>query len=143
MLDANEPFDDTDANGEYLIANINPPDGDYSLREQLTRGRGHRRLDLLGADRRRSPTGRFPCAYVDIDASDDPVVTDKDFGNYKKPTIIVEKQTVPDGAAGVVRVHVDDPGQGELQPDRRPAELDRGDAGRLHGDRDACRRAGR
>ena len=36
---------------------------------------------------------------MDIDSGDEPNVIDKDFGNYKKATVIVEKQTVPDGAS--------------------------------------------
>ena len=112
VLDANEPFDDTDASGAYSIANINPPDGDYSLREKLTVGAGTDNW-ICSEPTTTIANGPFPCAYVDIDASDNPVVVGKDFGNYKNATVIVEKQTVPDGAADVVRVHVDDPGQGE------------------------------
>ena len=46
------------------------------------------------------PNGDFACAYTGIDGDVTPNVTGKDFGNYKKATVIVEKQTVPDGAAG-------------------------------------------
>ena len=42
VIDANEPFDDTDANGDYVIANINPPDGDLLAAREADRGRGHR-----------------------------------------------------------------------------------------------------
>ena len=52
-VDANEPFDDTDANGDYVIANINPPDGDYSLREKLT---PRARARTAGSARSRSTT---------------------------------------------------------------------------------------
>ena len=99
VIDANEPFDDTDANGDYVIANINPPDGDYSLREKLTVGAGTDNW-ICSEPITTIANGPFPCAYVNIDSSDNPNVVDKDFGNYKNPTIIVEKQTVPDGAAG-------------------------------------------
>ena len=99
VIDANEPFDDTDANGNYLIQNINPPDGTYSLREKLTAGAGTDDW-ICSQPTTTIANGPFPCAYVDIDAAENRVVTGKDFGNYKKPTIIVEKQTVPDGAAG-------------------------------------------
>jgi hypothetical protein len=97
ILDAGEPFDDTDDSGNYSIANINPPDGNYSIREKLTAGAGN------GGWTCSQPTttilnGDFNCAYVDIDSSDTPNATGKDFGNYTKPTVIVEKQTVPDGA---------------------------------------------
>ena len=98
VIDANEPFDDTDANGNYLIQNINPPDGTYSLREKLTVGAGTDGW-ICSQPKTTIANGPFPCAYVDIVAAANKVVTGKDFGNYKKPTVIVEKQTVPDGAA--------------------------------------------
>ncbi len=100
VRDANEPFDDTDASGAYSIANINPPDGDYSLREQLTPPATGTGGWICSEPTTTGTNGDFPCAYLDIDASDNPNVTGKDFGNYKKATVIVEKQTVPDGAAG-------------------------------------------
>ena len=98
VIDADEPFDDTNAAGEYLIEDINPPDGDYSLREKLTSGAGTDGW-ICSEPTTTIANGPFPCAYVDIDAGEESNVTGKDFGNYKKPTIIVEKQTVPDGAA--------------------------------------------
>ena len=98
VIDANEPFDDTDANGDYSIANINPPDGNYSLREKLTVGAGTDGW-ICSEPTTTIANGPFPCAYVDIDSGDEPNVIDKDFGNYKKATVIVEKQTVPDGAS--------------------------------------------
>ena len=96
VLDAGEPFDDTDADGDYLITGIDPPDGDYSLREKLTAGDGTDGW-ICSEPVTTLPNGPFPCAYLDIDVDDDPVVVGRDFGNYKQATITVEKQTVPDG----------------------------------------------
>ena len=98
-VDANEPFDDTDRQRRVLDREHPPPDGDYSLREQLTSGAGTDGWicsEPTTTDRER----RLPVRVRDIDGDVTPNVIGKDFGNYKKATIIVEKQTVPDGAAG-------------------------------------------
>ncbi len=96
-----EPFDDTDpVTGAYTITKIEDPSGTYSLRERLVSGPGTdgwicSEPTTTGT----TPAGQFPCAYLNIDGDVTPNVTGKDFGNYKNATIIVEKQTVPDGAA--------------------------------------------
>src|SRR5215217_1313963 len=101
VLDANEPFDDTDpVTGAYSIANIQPPPPDltYSLREMLTPPATGTGGWICSEPTTTINNGPFPCAYVDINSADSPNVDDKDFGNYKNATVIVEKQTVPDGS---------------------------------------------
>jgi uncharacterized repeat protein (TIGR01451 family) len=101
VRDANEPFDDTDpVTGAYSISNIQDPTGTYSLREQQTPPATGTGGWICSEPTTTGPNGDFPCGYTDIDGGVSPVVTGKDFGNYKKATVIVEKQTVPDGAAG-------------------------------------------
>ena len=101
MRDANEPFDDTDpVTGAYTITKIEDPSGTYSLREKLTPPATGTGGWICSDPDTTGPNGDFPCAHTGIDGEVTPNVTGKDFGNYKNATIIVEKQTVPDGAAG-------------------------------------------
>jgi len=100
VLDPNEPFDDTDATGAYSIANIQDPSGTYSLREMLTPPATGTGGWICSQPTTTGTDGVFPCAYTGIDGGATPNVTGKDFGNYKPATVIVQKQTVPDGAAG-------------------------------------------
>ena len=94
-LDAGEPTTLTDANGDYTFTDIS--DGTFTVREAP---------DAEQADDLKGFFCSFPsklsanCEHsVTID-DDERNPEDKDFANYRKATITVEKQTVPDGAAG-------------------------------------------
>ena len=43
VRDANEPFAVTDSEGQYVINDIRPPDGTYTLRETLLTARARQR----------------------------------------------------------------------------------------------------
>src|SRR5215216_6410919 len=95
QLDAGEPTTLTDANGNYVFTNLS--DATYTIREAPD---SEQAAGLKG----------FFCSYPSFNPNDcehtatisaaDRNITGKDFANYKKATVIVEKQTVPDGAAG-------------------------------------------
>jgi len=100
VRDAGEPFDDTDANGDYSIANVQDPSGTYSLREQLTPPATGTGGWTCSAPATTGDNGDFPCSHNGIDGATTPNASGKDFGNYKQAVVKVEKQTVPDGADG-------------------------------------------
>ena len=107
-IDVAEPFDDTNASGEYSIGGIEPPttygynsdtvaDNLYVLREQRTPPAtgtgGYTCSDPLPPDPGAATlaNGTFPCGYGPIDADATPNVTGKDFGNYRKAKVIIKK----------------------------------------------------
>ena len=94
LLDAGEPTTLTDANGNYVFTDLD--DATYTIRE------------APDSDQSAGLKGFFCSFPSKVDANcehsvtisaQDRNVTGKDFANYKKATVIVEKQTVPDGAA--------------------------------------------
>ena len=95
LLDAGEPTTLTDANGNYVFSDLD--DATYTIRE------------APDSDQAAGLKGFFCSFPSKLDANcehsvtisaQDRNITGKDFANYKKATVIVEKQTVPDGAAG-------------------------------------------
>ena len=88
------------------------------------------------------PPASFPCAYLGIDGNVTPTVEGKDFGNYKPATVIVEKQTVPDGAAGSFAFTSTIPGKAAFNLTDGQQNSTTRDPGRLHGDRDGAGRLG-
>src|SRR5215208_2175147 len=113
VRDAGEPFADTDANGNYVITNLQDPSGTYTIREQLTAGAGTGGW-TCSYPATTASGGAFPCAYTGINGATTPNVSGQDFGNYKPAVVEVEKQTVPDGAAGSFGFTSTIPGKGSF-----------------------------
>ncbi|HKH17342.1 MAG TPA: SdrD B-like domain-containing protein [Solirubrobacteraceae bacterium] len=95
QLDAGEPTTLTDADGDYTFEDLS--DGTFTIREAP---------DAAQAAGLKGFLCSFPskvdanCEHsVTIDA-DHRNVSGKDFANYRKAVVKVEKQTLPDGAAG-------------------------------------------
>ena len=125
VRDSDEPYDDTDANGDYTIVGINPTSiygktstttttsgKKYRLREQRPGGG----TDGWACSYPNASTsggfangagGDFGCGHGPIDVSKYPKVVDKDFGNYKKPKITVIKKLVPATDSGRFDLKVD------------------------------------
>ena len=95
VLDANEPTTLTDANGNYVFTDLT--DGTFTVREAP---------DSQQAAGLKGFFCSFPskvdanCEHVVTIDDDDRNATGKDFANYRKAELTVEKQTEPDGAAG-------------------------------------------
>ena len=94
ILDDGEPSDVTDEDGNYEITDIEPPDGTYSLREELEDGGAGPWIcsypeDIVDDD------GAFPCGWFDIDADEESNAENKDFGNYEKASITLVKDLCP------------------------------------------------
>ena len=125
VRDTGEPYDDTDANGDYKIEGIKPTSTTgktrtttttsgkkYRLREQRPGGGtdgwtcSYPNASTSGGFAN-GTGGDFGCGHGPIDVSKDPKVTGKDFGNYKKPKITVIKKLVPASDAGRFDLKVD------------------------------------
>jgi hypothetical protein len=95
QLDAGEPTTLTDADGDYTFTDLG--DGSVTIREAPSSAQAAGLKDYVCS---------FPskvdanCEHtVAIDAAHRNV-PGKDFANYKKATVVVEKQTLPNGAPG-------------------------------------------
>ncbi len=95
QLDAGEPTTLTDANGNYVFTDLS--DGTYTIREAPDSAQA---AGLKGYFCSFPSKTEANCEHSVTLSAADRNVTGKDFANYKKATVIVEKQTVPDGAAG-------------------------------------------
>jgi hypothetical protein len=106
VRDDGEPFAISDRRGRYVIDNIQPPDGTYTLRERLLVRRS--RTAPVGLDwvcsypndstqggTGSAPGGRFPCGWGPIDVNDTPYARNKDFGNWFPARLTLEKQLEP------------------------------------------------
>jgi len=113
--DGNEPSSVTDSQGDYVIYDIRPPNGTYTVRETLLTG--NRQLPFATdwtcslphapppfGMTDSAPGGRFGCAWGPIDANATPNASGRDFGNWYPARLTVEKQLEP----------VDDPGRFDL-----------------------------
>jgi hypothetical protein len=94
VRDANEPYAITDDEGQYVINDIRPPDGTYTLREALWTKKARRRArashvtcsypnDGTPGGTGSAPGGMFPCGWGPIDTSTMTDARGKDFGNYE------------------------------------------------------------
>jgi hypothetical protein len=106
IRDDREPFAISDRRGRYLIDNIQPPDGTYTLRERLVRRRS--RTAPVGLDWNCSypndgtaggtgsaPGGRFQCGWGPIDVNATPYVRGRDFGNWFPARLTLKKSLAP------------------------------------------------
>ena len=110
VRDDREPFSVSDDNGEYVIHDIQPPDGTYMLRETLLTSRRRARALLaewmcsFPNDTTQGGTagapGRFGCAWGPIDVTRVPYAQDRDFGNWFPARLTVEKEVEPPGDPG-------------------------------------------
>jgi hypothetical protein len=93
VRDIAEPFGITDSEGQYVINDIRPPDGTYTLRETLLTQRARRRAAAgnvtcsypnestpggIGS----APGGMFPCGWP-INIANTTYARNRDFGNYQ------------------------------------------------------------
>ena len=122
--DSGEPYDETDANGAYVITGIKPTSSTfttstyggggkkYRLREQRPGGgTGGWTCTYPNASTSggfaSGKGGDFGCGHGPIDSAVTPKATGKDFGNYKKPKITVIKKLVPATDSGRFDLKVD------------------------------------
>lgn len=106
VRDPDEPFSISDNQGQYVIYEIRPPEGTYTLREKVAPRRS--RTAPVGIDWRCSypnndtdggtgsaPDGRFQCGWGPIDANATPNATGRDFGNWFPARLTLKKQLEP------------------------------------------------
>ena len=91
VFNTGEPTATTNASGEALFSAVNT--GSYWVCETLQATWLNSKPGAASV----SPAGTQPCQSVTITKSTE---TAASFGNFKKGTIIVEKQTIPNGAPG-------------------------------------------
>src|SRR5918995_608217 len=95
QLDAGEPTTLTDANGNYVFKDL--ADGTFTIREAPDSEQAAGLKGFFCSFPSKDPA---LCEHsVTINAANRNVIG-RNFANYRKATVIVEKQTVPDGAAG-------------------------------------------
>ena len=111
VRDDREPFSVSDDDGEYVINDIQPPDGTYTLRETLLTSRRSTRAlpaewvcsfpnDTTPGGTGSAP-GRFGCAWGPIDVTATPYARGRDFGNWFPARLTVEKVVEPAGDPGL------------------------------------------
>jgi hypothetical protein len=101
-----EPYAVSDNQGQYVIHNIRPPDGTYTLREDVLSRRS--RLTRVSNDWMCSfpngttpggtgsaPGGHFGCAWGPIDAQATPYAQGRDFGNWFPAELTLDKRLFP------------------------------------------------
>lgn len=100
-LDASEPYTVTDRRGRYVLDDIRPPGGSYTLRERLLR-----RTPRDWRCSHPGPVGPGPlgCGWGPIDVATEPYARDRDFGNWFPARLTVRKELYPP----------DDPGRFDL-----------------------------
>ena len=111
VLDSDEPFAVSDNQGQYTIFDIRPPDGTYTLREQLLTRRSRTRR--VASDWKCSrpnantpggtpnaPGGRFGCGWGPINSKAEPNATGRDFGNWFPAQLTLEKVLRPTNDPG-------------------------------------------
>jgi archaellum component FlaG (FlaF/FlaG flagellin family) len=110
IRDPSEPFTVTDEQGDYVLDDIRPPGGSYTLRETLLTSTDpqdwqcsfpHAGTPGGFAD---GTGGRFACGWGPISAADVPYARGRDFGNWVPARLTVRKVIDPS----------DDPGRFDL-----------------------------
>ncbi len=108
--DADEPLTETDEDGHYILDDIRPPNGTYTLREATLQQLRRRATDTawrcsfphagtpggFGDGR----GGLFGCGWGPIDAAATPFAQDRDFGDWVPAQLTVRKQLFPSGDPG-------------------------------------------
>jgi uncharacterized repeat protein (TIGR01451 family) len=111
VRDGGEPFGITDNEGHYVIHDIRPPSGTYTLREQPFRRRpgtrpvsGDWRCSRPNASTEGGtaspPDDPLGCSWGPIDVRTTPNAEDRDFGNWFPAQLTVKKQLSPPGDPG-------------------------------------------
>ena len=101
--EANEPFTVTDDHGRYVLENIQPPRGRYTLRETLlTPGRAADTSWVCSYPHAGTPGGfakgsggLFGCGWGPITAASTPYAQGRDFGNWLPARLTVRKRLWP------------------------------------------------
>jgi Prealbumin-like fold domain len=110
IRDPDEPFAATDDEGDYVVDDIRPPGGSYTLRETLLTSTNpqdwqcsfpHAGTPGGFGD---GPGGRFGCGWGPISVADVPYARDRDFGDWVPARLTVRKVIDPP----------DDPGRFDL-----------------------------
>lgn len=94
-----EPFAVTDDDGHYVIDDIRPPDGSYTLRETFLPGRRVTRRWRCSYPAAIAP-GRLGCGHGPIDVATEPYARGRDFGNWFPARLRVVKRLYPAGDPG-------------------------------------------
>jgi hypothetical protein len=100
-----EPFAVTDSEGQYVINDIRPPDGTYTLRETMLTQIARRRAasgnvtcsypnDGTPGGTGSAPGGMFPCGWP-VDTANTTYARGRDFGNHRAAELVVRKQLEP------------------------------------------------
>jgi hypothetical protein len=111
VRDSAEPYAYTDAEGQYVINDIRPPDGTYMLRETLPTAAARRRAARAGVfcsfpnattpgGTGSAPGGQFHCGWGPIRTADTTWARGRDFGNFQPARLTVQKELYPSDAAG-------------------------------------------
>lgn len=117
--ETSEPFTVSDDQGDYVLFDIRPPDGAYTLRETLLpRVSGTQPVatdwmcsypnDATPGGTGSAPNGRFGCAWGPIDATTTPYAQDRDLGNWFPAQLTLEKVVEPAGDPGRFHLLVND-----------------------------------
>jgi archaellum component FlaG (FlaF/FlaG flagellin family) len=94
MRDADEPFAVTDDAGRYVIDDIRPPSGSYTLRETFLPGRRVARRWRCSFPAAVAP-GPLGCGHGPIDVATEPYARGRDFGNWYPARLRVLKRLYP------------------------------------------------
>jgi hypothetical protein len=106
VRDGSEPFAVTDSEGQYVINDIRPPDGTYTLRETLLTKSARLRAvaghvtcsfpnDETEGGTGSAPGGLFPCGWGPISTANTTYARGRDFGNYQGAELVVRKELEP------------------------------------------------
>jgi hypothetical protein len=108
---SNEPFGITDEEGQYVVNDIKPPDGTYTLRETLVSRLARRRAvnggvhcsfpnDDTPGGTGSAPGGPFHCGWGPISTATTTHARGRDFGNYVDARLTVAKELEPTNDLG-------------------------------------------
>jgi hypothetical protein len=110
VREVNEPFAVTDSEGQYVINDIRPADGTYTLRETLLARSARRRAaaahvtcsypnDGTPGGTGSAPGGMFHCGWP-VSTANETNARDRDFGNYQAAELAVRKELEPTTDSG-------------------------------------------